>query len=431
MVRSQITRRSPMNSAAVKWCFTLNNPAFSDWDNIRNWHEKGVAWHVSYMCMAMERAGGRANGTPHIQGYVRWVKKKRIKSMRELLPRAHWEKSKGDDVDNYEYIKKEEGTPWYEFFELGKMESRIQLAAKGREGGIEQGKKNKLNWDKALEYARQQKVKFIPAQLQIQYYNTLNRIAYDNTECEPRIDLTINLKDRFFWVQGPSGCGKSWGVRNALEKFGIQIYTKTQDNKWWDNYNREPVTLFDDFGKGSTKILGNKLKTWIDAFPFKAEVKGGSLDIRPQFIFFTSQYSIDDVFAEMDTEFIEAMTRRLRVINLEHGWRNKADDDTFVLDIIAKQINDDPYNISFRNAWALKNADVEDMRNGVSDDEEFGECLADTEEADEEDLLRGREEEETSSFAIESSVADDNEINEIWRREGVIPGNYVELDSQE
>jgi len=421
MVRSQITRRSPMQYAAVKWCFTLNNPEPQDWEDIISWHDKGVNWHVHYMCVATERAGGRVTGTPHLQGYVRWVKKKRIAALRRLLPRAHWEKSKGDDVDNYEYIKKEEGSPWYEFFETGKMESRLQLAAKGGLGGSEQRKKNKLNWDKALNEAKKGRVQFIQPQLQIQYYNTLNRIANDYTECEPRISLDINLKDRFFWVQGPSGCGKSWGVRNALENFGIPIYTKTQDNKWWDNYNREPVVLFDDFGKGSTKILGNKLKTWIDAFPFKAEVKGGSLDIRPQFIFFTTQYSIEDCFQEMDQEFIEAMTRRLRVIILEHGWRSVQEHSTHTLDIVAKSIHEDEYTVKYRERLLEQNNDVIDMTNGLSDEEE-GENLADTESADELELAEARLEE---SDYPESE--DDNESFHWSQQDDVARGADLEF----
>lgn len=47
------------------------------------------------------------NGTPHIQGYVRFKNQKGFKALKKLLPTAHFEKAKGSDRDNFKYCSKE------------------------------------------------------------------------------------------------------------------------------------------------------------------------------------------------------------------------------------------------------------------------------------------------------------------------------------
>ena len=68
-------------------------------------------------------------------------------------------------------------------------------------------------------------------------------------------------------------------------------------NKWWDGYREDDpahkTVLIDDLHpKWSEK---ERLKNWGDRYPFMAEIKGGSILIRPARILITSNYHPSEV----------------------------------------------------------------------------------------------------------------------------------------
>lgn len=119
---------------------------------------------------------------------------------------------------------------------------------------------------------------------------------------KPKI-LDGDLKNEWYW--GPPGTGKT---RKAWDD-NPDLYVKSI-NKWWDGYNNEETVLIDDWDP-QIKGMEQKLKTWSDRYPFRAETKGSSLMIRPKKFIITSNYSPDDCFQNEEDRL--AIRRRFNV----------------------------------------------------------------------------------------------------------------------
>lgn len=86
-------------SRARSWCFTVNN--YTEEDKV------SVVSLVSgsrLYCYGFEIG---ENGTPHIQGYVCFKNQTKFQTLKNKLPRAHWEKAKGSAQDNLKYCSKD------------------------------------------------------------------------------------------------------------------------------------------------------------------------------------------------------------------------------------------------------------------------------------------------------------------------------------
>lgn len=97
------------------------------------------------------------------------------------------------------------------------------------------------------------------------------------------------------WYYGASGCGKT----STVIREEISLYDKSI-NKWWDGYQDEDAVLIDDVDPNH-KFLGHHLKRWADHYPFNAEIKGGTVRIRPMRIYVTSQYHPNQIWEDKET----------------------------------------------------------------------------------------------------------------------------------
>lgn len=82
---------------ARNWCFTLNNYTEASCELINN-------IDCVYMVYGFEIG---ENGTPHLQGYIRFSNQRQLSSLKKLIPRAHFEAAKGSGKQNFDYCTKE------------------------------------------------------------------------------------------------------------------------------------------------------------------------------------------------------------------------------------------------------------------------------------------------------------------------------------
>ena len=257
------------------WCYTLNNWTVLEKAELL---EVPCAYHVC----GIETG---ESGTPHLQGFMYFKSVKSLRQVRAMSTRAHWKGMRGTVDQAADYCIKD-----------GNFEERGERPLNQQKKGAKGAEKIKEMWDAA----KAGNFEAIPLGL-------IRQAEYVHAKYAPRLADRTELNN--LWIWGASGCGKSKYVRSEHPVF----YSKGM-SKWWDGYNREEVVLLDDFAPEHGKYLGYFLKIWADHYAFNAEVKGGMLNIRPDIVIVTSQYSIEDCFEDAQT--IAAITRRFKVIKM-------------------------------------------------------------------------------------------------------------------
>lgn len=289
-----------MSQKSRCWCFTLNNPEKLS-DEMRNEIKRRLS-AVRYWVIGKEKG---ESGTPHWQGFVYTHNPVRFPKIQELLccpgSGAHIEVCKGNAAQNMEYCKKD--GDWEEYGEPPMDQKR-----KGEEGKAAQQAKYRKITDLAMEGKLQEISEEFPREYLVMY-RTLKTIRMDSI----RSTKTIQGELEHEWLYGPSGAGKSSRARR--ENPGI--YDKDVDHdsaKWWDMYEGESAVLIEDLSPFN-RSMTDALKKWSDRYPFKAQVKGAYMQIRPQKIVVTSQYRIDEIWEDEKTR--AAMHRRFTEIEVD------------------------------------------------------------------------------------------------------------------
>jgi len=201
---------------------------------------------------------------------------------------AHWEMCIASWESNYEYCTKDG-----DFTEHG-----VKPISQQQKGADE-----KLRWELAWNAAKEGRMDDIPYDMRTRYMKTYKEVMRDHMQKPVDADGVTGV-----WIYGPPGCGKSRGARAKYPG----AYLKAQ-NKWWDGYQNEEFVIIDDFDNG---VLGHHLKIWADRYSFLAEVKGGTLHIRPKVIVITSNYHLENAKFDWDPEMAEAIKRRFKVIKM-------------------------------------------------------------------------------------------------------------------
>ncbi len=262
---------------STRWCFTMNNPEMS-WDNMTQHPDQ------KYMIAAKEIAPTTL--TEHIQGYVVFLKQKSLKAVRTYLPTAHWEVAKGTTEQNVVYCSKD-GL----YTEYGIKPKSVKELAKD----------SKERWADVIRSAREGTAREeYPAEY-IRFNSTIVKMR--ETKLESNEDLCG------IWYHGASGTGKSKKAREVYP----DLYDKLL-NKWWDNYEGQDEVLLDDLDHFSAPSMGPALKRYADHYPFRVEIKGSSMVIRPKKVIVTSQYTIEQLWPD-DVELQTALRRRFKVTN--------------------------------------------------------------------------------------------------------------------
>lgn len=266
-----------MVSRARAFVFTFNNYTPADEDRLR-------LIDCKYLIYGRERAP--TTGTQHLQGYIRYANPRSVVSVRRVLG-CHVEVARGLPSQCIQYCKKD-----------GDVHEQGEVPADPAESG--EGELER--WKQAWQSAKEGKIEEVPADIRVRCYCTLKRIHRDFQQAVGLLASPCGV-----WIHGEAGSGKTMSVFTLYPS----LYTKGA-SKWWDGYDQHDVVLLDDIDPEQRAWIGRFLKIWADRYPFVAESKGQSLQIRPKKFVVTSQYTIEEIFHDEQTR--SALNRRFTVI---------------------------------------------------------------------------------------------------------------------
>lgn len=265
---------------------------------------QGLEKYCSYLVVGKETAP--TTGQQHMQGYIECLKPRRRTELVKVM-QCFWDPAKGSAAQNHAYCTKENN-----FYEVGEAKEQ------------DPGKREQDRWDTARAQAEAGE-RVEDSQIVICHYASLRLLQRDHMVMPPDLTDVCGV-----WLHGIAGAGKSRKARQDYPGAYLKMC-----NKWWDGYQAHPFVIIDDFDS-SHACLGHHLKIWGDRYAFMAEIKGGSFAIRPKVICVTSQYSIDDIWTDVETR--DALHRRYKSIRIGPPGDTPAPMKSFLL---AQPVEDD------------------------------------------------------------------------------------------
>lgn len=240
---------------------------------------------VQYFLYGWEKCP--STGRLHAQGFLYLKNACSHRSARLRLRPHHVERQQGSVDSNVVYCSKSGDT----------RSAGVRPLSSKEKGETEQTK-----WRGVRLAIMEGRLDDIDDSIYIRYYSSIRAIQKDNMLKVADAPDVCGI-----WIHGPAGCGKS---RYARETYA-DAYCKPT-NKWWDGYKGEKFVIIDDWDPSHSKYLTYHLKMWSDRYSITAEIKGGALNIRPEKIIVTSQYSIEECFEDCASR--DAIRRRFTVI---------------------------------------------------------------------------------------------------------------------
>jgi len=225
-----------------------------------------------------------ATGYEHWQLLVAFKRAVRLAAVKSIFGNTcHAEPSRSAAAT--EYVWKEDTRVPDTQFELGTMAFKRNA---------------KPDWDKVWDDAKKGKFDNIPANVRVNSYNALCRIAKDHMVAEP-MERVVNV----FW--GKTGTGKS---RRAWDEATFGAYPKIPSTKFWDGYNGHEQVVIDEF---TGQIGIEHLLRWCDRYPVSVETKGSACVFNAKQIWITSNIDPREWYPNAPESQKEALLRRLRI----------------------------------------------------------------------------------------------------------------------
>lgn len=269
----------PEHKSCRNMIFTLNN--YSD-DEIAIIKTK---FKYNYLVFGFEVG---EEGTPHLQGYVEFKNSVLFSTLKNKLPRAHWDKRRGTPKEASDYCKKDD-----KFFEDGEISN--------------QGARSDL--DSIREMIASGTPMVDVAEADFLFYCRYNR-AFEKYAylCEERSSQENREIETFFYW-GDTFTGKSYEARQIDEK--LFSVSEGITGMWWTGYSGQKTVLFDDF-RGTIPL--HILLKYLDKYPVQVPVHNGYKWLRATKIIITSNLSLDEMYKNCDDRSRDALARRIHNI---------------------------------------------------------------------------------------------------------------------
>lgn len=254
--------------------FTINNYTDADREDIRNIECPWVI-AVDEICPT--------TGTPHLQCSIVMANAVSRRTLSRLLPRANIRVMGGTPQENRAYCCKTRPIDLVPNDPALIYERGTCPLNQAQKGAIA-----KRQWESACEAVASGNIESLPESYamrlkQLEYFVSKKRKVLE--------DLPDGYKA--LWIWGPTGVGKSHHVRARVPKPA----EKKGNSKWFPvKWNGTDELLIDEVAPG--KIAPEDMKAWTDRYVFPIETKGGEQNVRPKFVFITSQYRIRACYPE-------------------------------------------------------------------------------------------------------------------------------------
>lgn len=234
-----------------------------------------------------------ASGYRHWQVIAYFRNKVTLRQCKSFFtPTTHAEPTKSKRAESY--VWKEETAIADTKFELGSKSIK---------------RNSSRDWEQIWESAKNGSFMDIPADVRVRCLSSLLKVRGLFSVCEP-----MEKQVTVYW--GCTGVGKSY---RAWSEAGPGAYPKDPLSKWWDGYNGESSVIIDEF-RGIIAIA--HLLRWFDHYPVRVEIKGGSVPLRANRIFITSNLDPAVWYPDLDAETYNALRRRIRVIHMSEPFRS-------------------------------------------------------------------------------------------------------------
>lgn len=272
------------------FAFTLNNPNDEEREIVLQWDADD-----DVLCCAVGKEIGK-DGTPHLQGVVRFGKAKRLTGLKKILSRAHWERCISPYENNAKYCKKEGQIL---------LEKVDKLSTQGRRVDLEVGVL-------AVQEGGIQGLVDTHPTLYVKYTRGFESLAN-------RLQPQRSTQPMVWWIWGPTGTGKTRLVHDLEGLEPDHTWISGDDLKWFDGYSGQEVALIDDFRGDMCKLRW--LLRLLDRYPVRVQIKGGMAQFAPKRIYITSAVDPRGAYPN-SAEKLEQLERRItRVISSEKpGW---------------------------------------------------------------------------------------------------------------
>lgn len=290
------------------WFFT----DFNITDERKDSYKKFATDSCVYMCIGLETCPTTNNR--HLQGWFTLTNARTESGMRNQFPGYHLEKATSNSDACTAYCSKESV-----FFKFGTPV--VTPATRGAMGGSATAFRYKLAIA-AVRAGNMEGMMEDHPDLMVRHTKFFTDLYEKSKNIEPLQEI------RNVWISGPPGCGKTKWVHDNVS--AGNLYQK-QATKWWDHYDSQPMVLIDDVTPDNFRGLHLDLLNWADRYPFRCEIKGGSLYIRPKFLLVTSNFTLQDTLTRSNVNIDhEALLRRFPMrVELSNGMTEEEIQNAF------------------------------------------------------------------------------------------------------